>query len=226
MTTYLSGPWFVNAHSSVQSPKCLPPVGSFPLPARNEFTQQHHLLRDNSLVTYNPNFLDDAQTRELIEEIGNYDFHQSHINIFGKTIPIPRLQAWVAAPDMWVKELYQDASSIHWSPNMLKVKEMVETACAVTFDYCLVNYYRNGHDSISYHNDEEAILSDGTVTPIASVSLGATRRFILRHNITKEKENSRYPMAPDKHGKGHAETLETHGTKAEEDNPISYKFDV
>ena len=53
------------------------------------------------------------------------------------------------------------------------------------FNCVLVNLYRNGQDSNGWHADNEPELGKNPM--IASVSLGATRRFDLRHNITKEK---------------------------------------
>ena len=52
-----------------------------------------------------------------------------------------------------------------------------------TFNSCLANYYRDGSDSVAWHSDDEV----GVSPVIASVSLGAPRRFILRNNNTREK---------------------------------------
>src|SRR5215471_16310919 len=46
------------------------------------------------------------------------------------------------------------------------------------------NLYRNGSDSVGWHSDHEAGLGD--CPTIASLSLGATRRFQFRHRRTKE----------------------------------------
>lgn len=43
---------------------------------------------------------------------------------------------------------------------------------------CLVNLYRDGKDSVGWHCDDEDILDP--LSPIYSVSLGATRRFSIR----------------------------------------------
>ena len=59
-----------------------------------------------------------------------------------------------------------------------------ETVAEAKFNAVLVNLYREGRDSVSWHSDNEAI--NGREPTIASVSLGATRRFDLRHRETKQ----------------------------------------
>jgi alkylated DNA repair dioxygenase AlkB len=59
-----------------------------------------------------------------------------------------------------------------------------ESVAGASFNSVLVNLYRDGNDSVSWHSDNEAI--NGREPTIASVSLGATRRFDLRHRETKQ----------------------------------------
>ncbi|KAI9751242.1 MAG: hypothetical protein M1815_001294 [Lichina confinis] len=61
-------------------------------------------------------------------------------------------------------------------------------AATFNFNFCLVNYYASGNDSISYHSDDEAFLGKNPV--IASFSLGAKRDFLMRHKSTGEKSMS------------------------------------
>ena len=56
---------------------------------------------------------------------------------------------------------------------------------AVAFNSCLANLYRDGSDSMGYHSDDEPEL--GPEPTIASISLGARRRFVLRHRISREQ---------------------------------------
>ena len=81
---------------------------------------------------------------------------------------------------------YKDAPSMalkEWTAPLLKVKAAVEawyeanTGRAVSFNVCLANFYQDGQQRIGWHTDREEI---GRTTPIASVSLGATRKFLLR----------------------------------------------
>lgn len=67
-----------------------------------------------------------------------------------------------------------------------QLRKTVETETGETFNFCLLNYYKDGTDSISYHSDDESFL--GPNPTIASLSLGASRDFHMRsiedHSIT------------------------------------------
>lgn len=65
------------------------------------------------------------------------------------------------------------------------LKSLVETATSAKYNFCLVNYYSSGEDSISFHSDDERFLGD---TPcIASLSLGGEREFLMKHKPAPEK---------------------------------------
>ena len=62
------------------------------------------------------------------------------------------------------------------------LRRLTEGATGCQFNFCLVNYYATGDDSISYHSDDERFL--GPDPAIASFTLGAKRDFLLRHKKT------------------------------------------
>jgi alkylated DNA repair dioxygenase AlkB len=64
------------------------------------------------------------------------------------------------------------------------LRKVVEGTTGERFNFCLVNYYANGDDSISFHSDDERFL--GTNPSIASLSLGATRDFLMKHKPGKD----------------------------------------
>jgi alkylated DNA repair dioxygenase AlkB len=67
------------------------------------------------------------------------------------------------------------------------LKEKVSDYCDHEFNAVLANLYRNQHDSVGWHSDDEPEL--GLMPTIASLSFGAEREFQLKHIITKEKIN-------------------------------------
>lgn len=71
--------------------------------------------------------------------------------------------------------------ALPWTPTLLEIKHKIE-AVQGRYNYCLLNRYRSGADSVGMHADDEP--DEGTV--IGSFSLGATRTFRIRHNKTKE----------------------------------------
>jgi alkylated DNA repair dioxygenase AlkB len=73
--------------------------------------------------------------------------------------------------------------ALPWTASLLEIKETIEAAQG-EYNYCLLNRYRSGSDSMGWHADDEPEM--GNV--IGSLSLGATRKFRIRHNITRESK--------------------------------------
>lgn len=59
------------------------------------------------------------------------------------------------------------------------LQSLVEAATGSTYNFCLVNYYASGNDSIAFHSDDERFL--GSAPCIASLSLGGEREFLMKH---------------------------------------------
>ena len=73
-----------------------------------------------------------------------------------------------------------------WTPTLLEIKRRIEGVRG-RYNYCLLNRYRSGADSVGLHADGEPGMGD----VIGSLSLGATRAFRIRHNATKETKTFR-----------------------------------
>ena len=71
---------------------------------------------------------------------------------------------------------------------LAQLQNMTEASTGQTYNFCLVNYYANGNDSISYHSDDERFL--GANPAIASFSLGAKRDFLMKHKPLKVDANT------------------------------------
>ncbi len=155
--------------------------------------QQLHL--PDSEIFYYRDFLDVAIADAYFKHLKKYvPWQQEDIKVFGKVYPQPRLTA-----------LYGNNgkpysySSITMYPQIFddllkELKEAVEEVSGVHFTSCLLNLYRDGRDSNGWHADNEKELGRNPV--IASVSLGATRFFHLKH---REDKNIRYKL-PLEHG--------------------------
>jgi alkylated DNA repair dioxygenase AlkB len=74
--------------------------------------------------------------------------------------------------------------ALPWTPTLLEIKQKIE-ADQGRYNYCLLNRYRSGADSMGMHADDEPEMGD----VIGSLSLGATRTFRIKHNKTKETRN-------------------------------------
>jgi alkylated DNA repair dioxygenase AlkB len=89
-----------------------------------------------------------------------------------------------------------------WAPRITEIRERVETLLAERFDGVLLNLYRDGRDGMGWHSDDERELGESPT--IASVSLGAVRRFRLKHR-------SRPDIAPCEWQLGHGSLIVMRG---------------
>jgi alkylated DNA repair dioxygenase AlkB len=105
------------------------------------------------------------------------------ITLWGKQYPQPRLTAWHGEKAYSYSGLKLEPQP--FTPLQLQILAAVEAVSGRRFNSVLLNYYRDGRDSMGMHSDNEAEL--GPEPAIASVSFGAERTFILRHKVTKQR---------------------------------------
>ncbi|MEM7592232.1 MAG: alpha-ketoglutarate-dependent dioxygenase AlkB [Cyanobacteria bacterium P01_A01_bin.83] len=120
----------------------------------------------------------------FLELLNGIKWQQDKIKIFGKEVNLPRLTAWYG--DIGKSYTYSGITMNpdHWSSILLLIKKRIEAVVKVNFNSVLANLYRNGQDYVSWHSDDEKEL--GKNPTIASISFGATRRFLLRHKSNKD----------------------------------------
>ena len=106
-------------------------------------------------------------------------WRQEEIRIFGQPRRSPRLTAWHG--DAGAQYSYSGLTlrPRPWTDALLTIKQRAEAVSGVRFNSALLNYYRNGQDSMGWHSDDEPELGEAPL--IGSVSFGASRRFQLRH---------------------------------------------
>lgn len=104
------------------------------------------------------------------------------ITLWGKQHLQPRLTAWQGEKAYTYSGL--TLTPTPFSPLVLAIRHAVELASGRRFNSVLLNYYRDGRDSMGMHSDDEAEL--GPEPAIASVSYGATRTFILKHKRSRQ----------------------------------------
>ena len=121
--------------------------------------------------------------RELTEEI---PWVQNKIKFYGKESLVPRLESWHGDEGMSYTYSGIKMDAKPWTKNLLIIKESIEPIAKTTFNSVLINYYRDGKDRVAWHSDDEKELGKNPV--IASVSLGAERKFKLRHKKYKENQ--------------------------------------
>ena len=160
--------------------------GALPAPVDFETVQERHaasagrnlLPCDGTIVLY-PDFLPEAVATELVRSLtANLAWQQEHLTIYGRRVACPRLTAWYGDPGL----AYTYAGIPHvasgWPPALATLRAAL-ARLGVTTNSVLCNLYRSGRDHMGWHSDAEPEL--GPDPDIASISLGACRRFLLRH---------------------------------------------
>lgn len=113
-------------------------------------------------------------------------WRQDHIRMYGKEVKIPRLQAWYGEPESAYSYSGLTMQPLPWTQALMELKGLCEQAAQCQFNSVLANYYRDGQDSMAMHSDDEPELGKNPI--IASLSLGESRDFDLRHKRTREKQ--------------------------------------
>jgi alkylated DNA repair dioxygenase AlkB len=102
--------------------------------------------------------------------------------LFGRDMSVPRMTAWFGDADYMYSGIHHRAAP--FPAVVQRLRKRAEAISGRSYNAVLLNLYRNGSDSVGWHSDHEAGLGD--FPTIASLSLGATRRFQFRHRRTKE----------------------------------------
>lgn len=128
---------------------------------------------------YFPSFITLKQASILYQHVVNHVTWQCHtIRLFGKTYLQPRLIAWMS--DKGINYTYSKTRLVSspWDNQIFHLKETIEAATKETYNAVLINYYRDGQDSMGWHADNEKEIHPNST--IASISLGGERMFHLR----------------------------------------------
>lgn len=141
---------------------------------------------ENGNLLFLPNFFERDISDIFFYELRNQTFwKQESMSMYGKMIPFPRLTAWYGDFDKPYSFSGLRLTPHPWTQTLLDIKNLIEAKADAKFNSVLLNLYRNGNDSISWHTDAEREL--GLNPTIASVNFGETRTFQLRHIETKKR---------------------------------------
>ncbi|CAK6440133.1 unnamed protein product [Pipistrellus nathusii] len=127
--------------------------------------------------------------RELEREVEYFTGALAKVQVFGKWHSVPRKQATYGDAGLTYTFSGLTLSPKPWVPVLERVRDRVSSVTGQTFNFVLVNRYKDGRDHIGEHRDDERELAPGS--PIASVSFGACRDFLFRHKDALGRSRSR-----------------------------------
>lgn len=146
-----------------------------------------NLLPKDGIVYYYGKLLTPEQADfyfcRLFEAI---EWKNDEAHVFGKRIVTKRKVAWYGEKPYAYTYSNTTKYALCWTRELLALKAMVEKETHETFNSCLLNLYHSGEEGMAWHSDAEKDLKkDGA---IASLSLGAERKFAFKHKQTGEKK--------------------------------------
>ncbi len=143
-----------------------------------------NLLPKDGFVHYHPKFISGAESALLMNQLQkSLLWEADQIMMFGKLVVTRRKVAWAGNPNCaytYSGVLKQPQS---WTMELLVLKRHLEELTQSEFNSCLLNFYHDGEDGMGWHSDDEKELDASA--PIASLSLGAQRKFAFRHKEDK-----------------------------------------
>ena len=119
---------------------------------------------------------------ELLQKI---NWKNDEAIIFGKRIITKRKVAWYGESEYSYTYSKVTKKANLWTPELLALKAIVEKESNETYNSCLLNLYHSGDEGMAYHSDGEKMLRKNGA--IASLSLGAARKFSFTHRETQQR---------------------------------------
>ena len=151
----------------------------------NEIDSLTNLLPQDGIVNYYKNLLTSQEANRYFDCLLNtIEWKNDQAFIYGKLIITKRKVAWYGDTDFEYTYSKTTKRALPWTPELVELKKMIEDKTGEKFNSCLLNLYHNGDEGMAWHSDAEKVLKKNGA--IASLSLGAERKFTFKHKETKE----------------------------------------
>jgi alkylated DNA repair dioxygenase AlkB len=140
------------------------------------------LLLADADIAFDPHWLGEVDADRLLHGLREDIAWENHrVRLFGREHASPRLSCWIGDPDTAYRYSGTLFQPHPWASLLSPLRERLCVELGNGFNSVLANLYRDGRDCMGWHSDAEPEL--GSAPVIASVSLGATRRFVLKHKV-------------------------------------------
>ena len=143
------------------------------------------LPKDGTVYYYGKIFTEEQSEIYYVKLLNEINWQHDVVKIFGKEIITKRKVAFLGDEGISYKYSGKTKIAENWLKFILEIKSTVEQISGEKFNACLLNYYHNGSEAMSWHSDNEKEILKHSA--IASVSFGAERKFGFKHNFSKEE---------------------------------------
>lgn len=140
---------------------------------------------DGTVNYYGKIITPEEADKYLQKLLNTVEWRNDEANIFGKKIITKRKVAWYGEKQFEYTYSNTTKHALPWTKEILALKTIIEKETGQHYNACLLNLYHTGEEGMAWHRDAEKDLKkDGA---IASLSLGAERKFAFKHKQTSEK---------------------------------------
>ena len=151
----------------------------------NEIDSLTNLLPQDGIVNYYKNLLTLNEANSYFDSFfHSIEWKNDQAFIYGKLIITKRKVAWYGDTDFEYTYSKITKRALPWTAELVELKKITEELTGEKFNSCLLNLYHNGDEGMAWHSDAEKVLKKNGA--IASLSLGAERKFSFKHKETKE----------------------------------------
>uniref|UniRef100_UPI0040477881 alpha-ketoglutarate-dependent dioxygenase AlkB family protein n=1 Tax=Polaribacter sp. TaxID=1920175 RepID=UPI0040477881 len=145
-----------------------------------------NLLPYDGIADYHGKILSEERARYYYEQLlEGVLWKADEAVIFGKLIQTKRKVAWYADENFAYTYSNRTKEALLWTDTLLELKTMVEQVSNERYNSCLLNLYHSGAEGMAWHSDGEKMLKKNGA--IASLTLGAARKFSFKHKEQKQK---------------------------------------
>ena len=146
--------------------------------------KQNLLPKDGEVYYFGKVFSEEQVEQYFHSLLSSIAWKHDEITIFGKKIITKRKVAWYGDSGLQYTYSKNTKTALPWTAELLEIKSTIEEKTDETFNSCLLNLYHSGEEGMGWHSDDEKDLRKDSA--IASISLGAERKFVFKNKDSKE----------------------------------------
>lgn len=150
----------------------------------NSLVSKNVIQRDGCAIYYGQ-ILNDKEKPDFFDKLYNkISWEHESIIMFGKPITTKRKVAFYADCSIEYTYASKTKKGLPWSNELLTLKNLIESITNSKYNACLLNLYHTGDEGMGWHSDDEKEIVPNS--SIASLSIGAERKFAFKHKGNKE----------------------------------------
>ncbi len=143
--------------------------------------------QDGQAHYFGPILTEEQNSYYWEELLHKMEWANEKVVMFGKEITTKRKVAFYADESIEYTYSNKTKKGLPWTPSLLSIRELVSKHTHQSYNACLLNLYHDGEEGMGWHSDDEREIVPNS--SIASLSIGAERKFSFKHKATKETQS-------------------------------------